>query len=223
VQPQKWQRNAIFEAVEAGGLDPRECTFDYGTEGARVTHVPSESYFLLEGSAGHYTTTVAVGEMPTVGGLDAYTWPTVEERVGRWAGDVKRDIETPDLWAELQRERDILTGALYEDVENTPFTSEEQAEIGQLLREIKEYAEKTYSLSEAQMLSLEARFDEAKTAAGRIGRKDWRLLFLGVMFTVIVDHVPPEGVWNVLAIALRGLDHLFGGGGSIVPELPPLT
>lgn len=37
------------------------------------------------------------------------SWPTVEERVERWAQDVQRDIETPDLWAELQREREILT------------------------------------------------------------------------------------------------------------------
>ena len=35
------------------------------------------------------------------------------------------------------------------------------------------------------MVELEAKFDAAKTAAGRIGRKDWLLLFFGVMFTVI--------------------------------------
>jgi uracil-DNA glycosylase family 4 len=41
----------------------------------------------------------------------------VEERVQRWARDVKRDVDTPDIWADLQREREILTGARYDGVE----------------------------------------------------------------------------------------------------------
>jgi hypothetical protein len=223
VEPQKWQRNAMFEAVAAGGLDAREYTLQYDDMEASIIHVPSASFFLLEGEAGHYTTTAVVGEMPTLGQLDAYTWAKVEERVRRWAEDVKRDDETPDLWAELQRERKILAGACYEDVENTPFTSDEQAEIAEQLRQIKEYAKKTYSLTQAQMLSLNARFDELEAAAGRIGRKDWLLLFLGVMFTVIVtDLLPPEAVQHILGMALQGLDHLFGGWGR-PPQLQPIT
>ena len=33
----------------------------------------------------------------------------MEKRVEQWAAKVKTDLETPDLWAELQREREILT------------------------------------------------------------------------------------------------------------------
>jgi len=143
VRPEKWQRNAIFEAVVAGGLDARECTLDYDDAGGRITHAPSESYFLLEGDPGHYTSTMAVSkDLPRP--LEHYTWPTVEERIQRWAEEVKRDVETPDLWAQLQREREILTGARYEDVENTPFTSDEQAEIAEQLRQIKEFVKETY-------------------------------------------------------------------------------
>jgi hypothetical protein len=62
MRPEKWQRNAIFKAVAAGGLDARECAFDYDDAGGRITHVPSESYFLLEGDPGHYSATAVVGE-----------------------------------------------------------------------------------------------------------------------------------------------------------------
>lgn len=222
MQTVKWQRNAIFEAVAAGGLDARECTFNYDDAKACITHVPSESSFLLEGDPGHYSSTAVVGEGPSCSS-ESFTWTKVEERVRRWAEEVKHDVDTPDLWAELQREREILTAARYEDVENTPFTSDEQAEIGEQLQRIKELVRKTYSLSEAQMLSLEAKLDDIEAAAGRIGRKDWQLLFCGTMFSVIVTRLlPPDAVQDILVKVLHGLEHLFGGW-SGPPQLPTLA
>lgn len=222
VRPVKWQRNAIFEAVVAGGLNARECTFDYDDSGARITHEPSESYFLLEGDPGHYTATAVIGEGPPWP-FESYSWANVEERVRRWAEQVKEDVNTPDLWAGLQREREILAGGRYEDVENTRFTSDEQAEIAEQVRQIKEFVKKTYSLSEPQMLSLEAKLETIEAAAGRIGRKDWQLLFYGVMFSVIVGGLlPPEAVQNILGMALDAVDHLVGGTGR-PPQLPPAT
>ncbi len=94
----------------------------------------------------------------------ASIWATLPEKVRLWAEEVKHDVDTPDLWAELQREREILTGARYEAVENTLFTPDEQAEIAKQLREIKEYVKKTYSLSSEQMSRVEARLDEAEAA-----------------------------------------------------------
>jgi hypothetical protein len=218
----KWQRNAIFDAVVAGKLDPRRCNFEYGDAGVRLTHVASESYFLLEGDPGHYTATAVVGEGPGWP-TETFSWTKVEERVQRWAEEVKRDVDTPDLWAELQHEREILTGARYADIENTPFTADEQAQITDQIRQIKELVKKTYSLTEAQMRSLEAKLDYIDAAAGHVGRKDWLLLLCGVMLTVIVgDLLSPEAVQYILSTALHGLDHLFGSG-SIPPQLPPTT
>lgn len=220
---EKWQRNVIYEAVVAGGLDPRECTFDYGDAGARITHVPSASYFLLEGDITEYTTKAVVGESekwPV--GLRTF-WIQVEERVRGWAKEVTEDVDTPDLWAEAQREREILTGARYEDVENTPFTSDEQAAIAEHLRQTKEYVTRTYSLSDAQILHLEAKLDDIAAAAGRMGRKDWTLLVCGALLGAFVQGIlPQEAVQDILRMTLDGLGYLFGGGGG-PPQLPPVT
>jgi hypothetical protein len=218
---ERWKRNEIIEAVEAGGLDKRDCTFDFGDSESRITLPPSESSFLLEGVAGNYTSTMIVGDgVPQP--LRHYTWPTVVERCQRWAAEAKRDADTPDLWAELQREREILTGARYEAGENTPFTPDEQAEIAEQLRQIKEYVKKTNALSEAQVRILDARFDELEDAIRHVGRMAWRLMFLGVVLTLFVaDIVPPEAVRQIPVTALHSLDHLFGGGSP--PQLPPTT
>jgi hypothetical protein len=126
---EKWQRNAIFQAVVAGGLDARECTFDYDGEGSRITHLPSASYFFLAGDPGHYTATAVVGESPPRPS-ESFTWAKVDERVQRWSEEVKRDVDTPDLWAELQREGEILTGARYEDL-HSPRTLEQVVRVMQ--------------------------------------------------------------------------------------------
>jgi hypothetical protein len=221
VRLEKLFRNGIIEAVEKGGLARRECTFDFNDDGGcYITHGPSGSSFVVKGPFGRHTTIAVVGEgAPRQ--LDAYIWPKVEERAEGWARDVKRDVDTPDLWAELHGQREVLTGARYEDVENTPFTPDEQTEIAQQLQQIKGFVKEEHSLSEAQMRSLEGKLDYIEAATGRIGRKDWRILFYGVMFEVIVTALLPEhAVRDILTIAVRGLDYLLGGGGG-PPELPP--
>jgi hypothetical protein len=219
VRLEKWQKNQIFKSVAAGGLDVKECVLDDNDAGGRVTHLPSASYFDFEGNPGHYTATTVVGE-DHPGTVEFFGYVGIDEQVQRWARQVKVDVETPDLWADLEREREMLMGARYEQAENKPLSSEEQAELKGLLREVKDYAAKTYSLSAAQVLSLDARFGEVEAAAGRIGRKDLRLLLLGVMFEVIItDVLPRDSVRNILVLALTALDHLFGGGGSVPPML----
>jgi hypothetical protein len=230
VRLEKFQRNPIYEAIVAGGLDAHECELSEPTESVgidvqvRISHGPSGSYFTIGGNALYgYTGTYVVGDSAISLPYKAITWFDVPKLVLRWAEEVKRDLDTPDLWAELKREREILTGTRYEAAENTPFTPAEQAEIAKQLGEIKEYVKKTYSLSSQQMSGIEARIDEASEAARRIGRKDWLLLFYGVMFSVIVTQLlPPEAVQQILAMALHGLDHLFSFGGT-PPQLPPMA
>jgi hypothetical protein len=213
--------NGIITAVKEGGLEPRECTFDFDDDGGcRITHAPSESSFVLAGDFGRFTTTAVVGQSAP-SQLEAFTWPTVEERAERWARDVRRDVDTPDLWAELQRERELLSGARYADVENTPFTPREQAEIAEQLRQIKEHVETAYSLSEAQMLHLEAKLDDIAAAAGRMGRKDWTIWVSGALLGAFVQGIlTPEVVQEVFRMTLEGLGYLLSGGGS-PPLLPP--
>jgi hypothetical protein len=222
VRPLKWQRNPIYEAVVAGGLDAAECRFDYNEDEWRISHVPSESYFLIRGDPGRYTTTAVVGEDPSWPSL-SYTWATVPDKIQRWAEGVRRDVDTPDLWAELQRTQGILTGVGNEDVENTPFSPGEQAEILDSLREIKEFVNRSDSLSEAQRSSVEAKLDVLAAAAARAGRRDWQLMLGGVILGLIMQQLlPNEVVWDILRMVGNGLGHLFGGDGlPVLPPLPP--
>jgi len=121
---------------------------------------------------------------------------------------------------ELTREREFLSNTGYESSSNSLFTEPERAEITAQIREIKEYIKDSLSLSAEQMSQVEARLNEAEAAASHIGRKDWLLLFMGVLFTLIVSGlVTPEIVQHIFAMTLHGLSHLFGGGDR--PLKPP--
>src|ERR1700730_7080646 len=118
---QKWQTNRIFEAIQSVGVSPQEFEFeDRGAE-VRLKHKWSESCFVFGGNAGHYRGHSVVGD-----GIDwpydAYSWQSLMRRFSGWVKDVKNDLDTPDLWAELQRDARLLGSVSGESRENTPFT-----------------------------------------------------------------------------------------------------
>ena len=94
-------------------------------------------------------------------------------RVSAWLEEVKRDLETPDLWAELQREAKLLGAGSNAVTENTPFTPEEQKEIARETKELAKYVRKIHLLSPAQMQVLDEKLEYLVDASDRLGRKDW--------------------------------------------------
>ena len=122
---QKWQRNNLFEAIQAVELDPRD--FDLANSGTEVQikHKRSGSIFIIGGGPGHYVGRYIVGDSPAWP-YDAYSWQASTTRVGTWLQEVKRDLENPDLWAELRREVQLLGVGSNEVTENTLFTQDEQ-------------------------------------------------------------------------------------------------
>jgi hypothetical protein len=211
----KWHRNAIFNAITAVGLDPRDFELENDGDGdgddARISHRSSESTFVLgRDASGGYSGTRVVGEA-LAWPYKVYSWSAVEERFASWLGELKRDLETPDLWAELRQERKMLDVAAGEAAENTPFSPDEQREITKQLREITEYVKQTNALSEDEVQALEERLDYLEEAAGRLGRLDWRTVVAGTLLTAIVGAVlPPEATRDILLMLLRSLAHLFG-------------
>lgn len=221
----KAQRNDVFRAVEAGDLDPAECEFGYGGHGAWLRHSLSNSNLSISGDGhDHYICRSQIGEdEPKQYG--AGNWEGVPPLIRKWASDVKRYAETsaqiPDLWAELQRNKEFLTDVRYDNDENSPFSPDEQAEIAQRLRAIKEDAQQKYSLTDDQMERFTANLDKIEEASHRIGRKDWVLLFYGALFSLVLANVlSSDAVYHILGSFLQSLGYFFGIGGP-PPPIPP--
>ena len=205
----KWQKNKIFEAIQAVGFDPREFDLDESDTEVRIKHKWSASYFVVRGGPGHYVEHSVVGDPPAFS-YDAYSWPALMSRVSRWLEDVDRDLATPDLWAERQREVKLLGPGSDSVTENTPFTPDEQKEIAERLQELAEHARHAYSLSRAQSRVLDAKLDYLISAAGRLGRIDWRNTFAGaILGFILTAALPPEFARDILLTPLRAIGHLY--------------
>jgi hypothetical protein len=127
-----------------------------------------------------------------------------------WLDDVKRDIQTPDLWAELSRDTGMLGASSY-DISNAPFTSDEQKNIAEHLQYVAEHVRQHYALSIMQTEKLDALIDYAVKAAGRMGRTDWRNVLVGaVLGWVISAAVAPEYAHEIFMHFLRPIPQLLG-------------
>ena len=211
---EKRHRNDIVEAIQAGGLDPRQ--FNLNDSGIEATwkHKWSASCFTIGGRAGHYIGQRIVGDSPVTWPYEVYSWQALIERVSGWVQDVKRDLNTPDLWAELQRETKLLGADSNAVIENTAFTAEEQKQIAERLRELAKHVSQMHSFSKAQIEALDKKLDYLVDASRRLGRKDWLNVFIGVILGyALTAALPPESARIIFQTFRRAV-------GLLYPELP---
>jgi hypothetical protein len=201
----KWQTNDIFKAIQEIDLDPGEFDLDTSDADVRVKPKSSDACFIIGGRVGHYVGRYVFGNNVELQ-YERYSWDSLMSSVKTWLNFVKLDLDTPDLWAELRRETKLL-GAISDDgTENRPFTQDEQREIAGRLRELEVSVRQTYSLSEAQMQSLDDKVDYLIAATGRLGRKDWLNAFVGVLFGFVVTAaLAPETARGFFVIFLRAI------------------
>jgi hypothetical protein len=206
---QKWHANNIFEAIKEVGLDPREFDLKDSSAEVRIKHKWSESYLISRHESGYYVGQSVVGD-GHVWPYGPYGWQSLMQRVSLWLGEVKRDLETPDLWAELQREAKLLGAGSNAVTENTPFTPGEQKEIAGRLKELAKYVRKTHSLSPAQMQALDEKLEYLVDASHRLGRKDWLNAFIGVTLGYMLSvALPPESARTIFLTFLRAIGLLY--------------
>jgi hypothetical protein len=142
---EKWQRNAIFKAIQAAGLDPKEFVLDESDTRVQIKHKWSNSCFIV---GEHYVGYRIVGDGPEWR-YEVHSWEPLLSRVSTWASEVKHDLKTPDLWSEMQREVKLLSAASDDLTGNTPFTLDEQKEIARRLQELSEHANHVRALARA--------------------------------------------------------------------------
>ena len=156
---EKWKKNDLVETMQTVGLDPLQFELVEDNDEVRIKHKCSPSYYTLRYEGGLITGTYVVGDGPEWPSVASSSWQALLPRITRWLQDVKRDIETPDKWAELQKKAQLLGAAPESITENTPFTFDEQKQIADLLQTMVERAERTYSLLPAQVKALNEKLD----------------------------------------------------------------
>lgn len=208
----KVQRNRLIAAMGTFKLPPEDFDWEFGDDEGTLRYRPTGAYFAYGGDGDHYHVRYFSGDGPVVERKDM-SEEYLFTHVGLWLFETRADAETPDLWAQILRGRELLATVSGEGGENTPFTPPELEQIADQMEQLRDYVTQTYSLTEAQIRLLERRVDYLVEAASHVRRKDWLLMMEGLILDLVIGAVlPPEAARHILLLLLEGIAHILGGG-----------
>jgi hypothetical protein len=213
----KEQRAWMFAAIQRAGFDPAEFAEPAETNESEVSviHEPTSSFFLIGPKSLNYDNRVLKSKVSDGPWEEKHAlhW---EAYLESWLEEIRRDLETPDPWAELRamgESTDANVGE--EDVDTSPFSAEEQTEISRKLDALK--AELENQLSEAEARILAQQFEYIKAAAKDTRRDRWVELVKGIFLGDVVNgQLPSPVVLHIFSTAARFVAGLHG-----FPQLPP--
>ncbi|MGI5238767.1 hypothetical protein [Dactylosporangium sp. CA-139066] len=215
--------NEIFRALVEAHIEPQMSQIKHPSYATmKIIHLPTQSYFDIEAdshSIGSFFLVSQVGnEWQSIHG-EGHSWSKVIQAVRDWAGRVVEWADTPDLWSESAGWR-VFADADSQGDDNSPFTRQERELIFAQLAAMGEAVKRASQLTSAQEARLDERLKVIGEASGRMGRKDWRLLLLGGIFSlVLADAFPPETARHLLELAGRSLGSLFAIGAPMIGRI----
>jgi hypothetical protein len=174
----------------------------------RLTHRAWGDWFsIVESAAEGPGFACVVGDAkPHAGSLSSVH--EASEMLGPWLQEIRANHETPDLWAELDKQSSMTE--LMEGQENTPFSEQERQRIAEAVAEVLRQARETYELPDEQLRLVEAKLDYLVDAARHSRRIDWLNTAVGAIAGAFAGGVlTPEVVQKVLGALGAGLGPLF--------------
>jgi hypothetical protein len=163
------------------------------------------------------------GEEAPAGYAPNRGWANVLELFNYWLRRIVEEIEAPDLWASLRADAQAVQPPRA-DAANTPFTADEQRQVREALSEFMRRVEERQLLTGRQLEDLSARMNYVAGAVDRLGRLDWKEIFIsglvGYMISQTLDPDTARALFHIGVSVLRPIfPELFGDPGPIL--LPP--
>ncbi len=213
----KSQFNHVFEAIKKSGLDPRDFSWSKGNEstipGAQIlTHKPSKYYFIFDQDEEGNRSIYSPGSDCPIQHVGRSSWYGQISSCKQWLSYLKRELEAPDLWSLVASAGEIALAPTTSEVENTPFTEDEQQYISTQLQEIEKYLQATREIPPDGLARIESRIEYLEDAAKRQGRIDWKNILVGQLLSIAIEAaIPPHLIQDLFRLASDAFQRLFAG------------
>lgn len=205
------QKNLLFESIREVGFNPAEFHWESGQSKkyriivSTLAHSNTGYYYVFDHSTHHMEAEYSPGEHLRVDRTELESWSQQRETFLRWLQYLKRELESPDLWAAVSEEARLLEAASSEE-DNSPFSADEKAYIISGIKEIKQYLLTAHKLDPELV---EARLNYLAEASDRLGRKDWKNLLLSTIVSIIVTASLPSDtireIFRFIGTVLRAI------------------
>lgn len=219
----KTNKNYFFEILKKTGLEP--ANFSWTNQQVPDTSVPppykniivpkleyldGEYYFQFE----KYSCTFSPGQTKAVEHINLERSDEQLFYVRQWAGYLKRQIEAPDLWAEMEKYKVAFSLALPEQLLNEPIPTYEAEKISEQLSSLADKIEELFALTNKQNQFVHNKLNYLAEAAKRQRSVDWVHTSIGVFVTIAMGLalVPDQAkeLWELMRSLMSGFIHLIG-------------
>ena len=221
----KTQKNEIFEILQEEGLEPAD--FNWSEEESihsadlivsRLTYRDTDFYYQFDffGKDRYHTCEYSPGGEKKVQTAEPVDWHTQLRIAKIWASCLKKEIDAPDLWQELEKYQATFSLALPTKFKllNEPIPAYEVEQIVKALDALKQEIKEQFKLTKEESEFVTRKLDYLADAAKRQGRLDWVHTCIGVLITIAMglSMAPTEAskLWLLVKELLGKFMHLIG-------------
>jgi hypothetical protein len=142
---------------------------------------------------------------------------TVYEWFVRWLlGEVHVYVDEktlPDLWAQIEQQRQLVTANRLLPHEISFFTEQEKPPLRTSIRQFRLLVCENFKPTQEQLGIIDERLDYLSKAVDRLNRFDWKSVALNTVLTVVValscDTEKGRLLWNLFEQAFAAVMHLL--------------
>ena len=217
-------RNDLFQSIEESKFEPIdfEMSEAYDEDGQNIGHVRftfranpgfSFSYNLeptnSEDRPGEISYCPAERTWKVMTGCDDVSY--IKMHLDDWLECLKQELETPDLWAEFLRNRPPTSFQEGERAPNDPLPADQINQIGERLKILESRIAEQFQLEEPQMefIRIEFAYLSEKAETEGITQKDWKLLFLATMMSIVTtlafDPAKASALWQLASDVMSNI------------------
>ncbi len=221
----KTQKNKIFEILQKEGLESAD--FRWSEEASiyasylivnRLTYRDTDFYYQFDfsGKDGYHLCEYSPGNDMKVQTAEPLDWDSQLYFAKIWASCLKKGIDAPDFWQELEKYQTTFSLSLPTKFKllNEPIPAYEVEQIIKALNLLKREIKKQFKLSSEQNEFVSQKLDYLADAAKRQGRFDWVHTCIGVLITIAMGlaMAPQEAsrLWELVKNLLGKFIHLIG-------------
>lgn len=185
------QKNEVLQAIKYSELDPFNFVwgkvlsqFEMNTTVPCLRYKDSEFSFTFDLHREDHYAIYSPGGENVVDHQEPSSWVGQIGVVYDWLGNLKREMNEPDMWEQLSQFQLEASVSVDPAVENKPFTVQEVKQITLGVNRMREYLEMEFDGVENDHKLINEKLDYLIEAANRQGRRDWIHTCIGVLATL---------------------------------------
>ncbi|UCG59703.1 MAG: hypothetical protein JSU70_09330 [Phycisphaerales bacterium] len=211
------QKNRVFEILREEGLEPADFKWVKVNSGgtiivSKLDYRDGTYYFQFSWYELNSWCVAAPGKYRAMEYEHPRNWSEHEVCFRNWTRYLKREINAPDLWTDIEKYRLLFSSTLSQQLVNEPISACEADKIREVLSSLAEKIEAKFELSYEQREFVRDKLDYLAEAARRQRCTDWTYSVLGVAVTIVtvlnLEQYHAETLWRLAGNELGQLIRL---------------